>query len=82
MTFQQLCRTLNLRAEHIAIYKKWLIKHHGLDDETLYTSKKKFLMRGLVVPPPQGAQWRSFKRSASERQAVNHGRPSARERLP
>jgi len=81
MTFQQLCRTLDLRAEHFATYKKWLIKHHRFDEQTLATSKRKFLMRGLVVVPPHGAQWHSFKR-AQTKKTENHGRPSVRERLP
>ena len=54
MSFHRLCRALNLRIEHDNIYRLWLTKYHGVDGETLKTSKNKFLMRGLVLPPPQG----------------------------
>mgnify|MGYP002629519686 FL=1 len=62
MTFPQLCRILNLRTEDHNTYKEWLTEIHGFSPDSLHTPKNKFLMRGMVVPPPQGAPWRHFKR--------------------
>ena len=62
MTFHRLCRALNLKIEHDGIYRLWLIKYHGVDGETRKTSKNKFFMKGLVLPPPQGQMWRNFRK--------------------
>ena len=64
MTFAHLCRALglNLRVEHQTIYKKWLTEVQGFDPGSVSSSKGKCLMRGMTLPPPQGAGWRSFKR--------------------
>jgi hypothetical protein len=62
MSFAQLCRTLNLREEHNEIYKSWLTEVQGIDPDSIHTTRTKFLMRGMVLPPPQGPAWHTFKR--------------------
>ena len=80
MTFPALCRTLNLRDEHNVIYKQWLVQAHGIDRESLSTGKRRFLPKGMVVPPPQGAPWRNYRRKheATEARVRQQAQPAGK----